>query len=143
MSERTYNLTDAHKHYVERQQHKKKKDLSLKEFKAITYMCNKLIVEAALKGLHIRLPFKMGLLKIVKRLGNPENLKLNYKHYNATGEKLYHLNEHSDGWYGRWDWTKYGLVSNIVCYSFIPSWDNARACSKAFFEKNGYKRFSE
>lgn len=140
----TYSLNDVYDFYVERQKKKKRKHLKKKEFKSVAYMCNKLIIKEILKGMQVSLPFTLGILRIVKRKTNPFNLKLDFKHYNETGQKKYHLNEHSDGWYGRWHWIKFNYrITNLFYYQFIPTDDNKRAMSKVFFVKDGHKRFSE
>lgn len=138
-----YTLRDVYKFYKERQRKKGKKVLPERLFKQIAHEWNKGIVDMALEGYHVSLPFRMGVLRIAKRKTNLNKPKLDYKHWKETGEKVFHLNNHSDGWYGLWHWTKYSTyVPNVVHYMFSPTFTNSKACSAIFFEPNGHKRFS-
>jgi hypothetical protein len=69
----------------------------------------------------VKLPNRMGSLRIMKRYTNVNRLrarnklKLDYGHYLKTGEKKYHLNEHRNYHYYRWNWS-YGVIEGIKRY---------------------------
>ena len=75
------------------------------------------------------MPLRMGDLKVEKKkmpitsLLKYKKLKLDYKIYNQTGKKVYHLNEHRR-WYRyqiKWNKQKSGPIINKKVYKFFPT----------------------
>lgn len=65
-------------------------------------LCGKILKKLATKlveGKQVDLPF-IGRLGVQKRQMSYEqkNLVIDFNHYNKTGERVYHFNEHSDGY---------------------------------------------
>ncbi len=118
--------------------------INKKDYKKVLKFFNKKLCKAVLEGHRIVLPARLGKIRIKKLKTSTKRLRYDYGHYNKTGQKLYHLNEHSDGFYGRWFWMKASMsISGQSAYSFEATWTNKRAISSVMNEKGGHKRFME
>jgi hypothetical protein len=117
-------------------------DITYKEYREICYQFNKMIVEEVLDGKSQKLPHSMGMLWIKKFKMNYDNPPLDFKATREAGKNIYHLNIESDGWCGRWNWTKRNeRAKNMIYYHFKPTWSNSRACAAEFKKPGGYKKF--
>lgn len=82
-------------------------------------VCNWMFVEYALRtGFKVQLPFGFGSIAVNKKMlkrfkefkdkeGNQKkvvNLRVNWAKTKELGKKVYHTNEHSDGYNFRWIW---------------------------------------
>lgn len=133
-----YSLTHCHKFYKEKTGDK----LSIREYRDICCAFNKAVTEELLTGRPVHLPHSMGVMWIKKVKTNWEKLKVNFQETKKLGSTVYHDNSHSDGWWGRWNWTKYNKsTTNSIYYVFTPTRKNSRLISAAFKEKGGHKRF--
>jgi len=133
-----YSLEHAYEFFKE----KHNIDISYKEYREICYDFNKMIVNEVLEGKTQKLPHSMGMLWIKKFKMNYDNPAIDFKATKEAGKTIYHLNEDSDGYCGRWTWSKRNnLAKNMIYYSFQPSWTNKRACSAEFKKHNGYRKF--
>lgn len=117
--------------------------VSIKLYKEICYKFNKevanLIVE---KGIMYQLPYNLGSIGIKRRKMKYSKLKFDFQYWKETGEKTFHLNEHSKGWYGFGHWKKKDCkVKGKWYYKFSFTRDINRAYSKVFQEPNGYQRY--
>lgn len=84
----------------------------------------------------INLPFRLGKLYITKTkqwYSKPEwskiplNLPIDWKTSKEIGKRVYHLNEHTNGYIYRWRWYKRGAhVANVTLYKFLPVRQNKR-----------------
>lgn len=122
-----YTLATIYKHYAEEQKpfagYRGENFLvDKKTFIAVNLRYYELMMlDIIYKAATVKLPNKMGLIKIVKRVANVNNLraknklKLDYGHYLKTGEKRYHLNEHRGYHYYRWNWS-YAPVEGVKRY---------------------------
>lgn len=84
------------------------------------------------KSESFQLPCRLGLHRIRKnrqKIINKSSLKVDWKLSKKHHKKIYHLNEHRNGYYYRWFWMKEGPVINKSYYSFIPCRENARLLS--------------
>jgi len=121
-----------------------RQDIDKKLFKRIVTEFNKRLSQTILEGTVIELPVGMGKLRIKKSKFNPNYLRYDYGEYNKTGKKLYHLNEHSDGFRAKWHWIKERMnISGQTAYSFVPVWTNKRNLSKEMKIKNGHRKYME
>ena len=68
----------------------------------------------------IKMSRRLGSLKVRKFRTKTKTLKYNYGHYLKTGEKLYHLNEHTNGFYFRFFWHR-NNTKNCSYYGFEPN----------------------
>jgi hypothetical protein len=106
--------------------------LDFKTFREVLFRHNKAIAEEVIdKGSNVRLPNRLGYLRVRKTKMNYKSLKFDYGTYNKTGIKSFHLNEHSDDFKARVLWNKGKcIVKGKRPWSFTPSRENKRAVSK-------------
>jgi nucleoid DNA-binding protein len=158
-----YSLDHAYRSYIKSVSKKSVKfKISKKEYREICKEYIDTIVDLMLeKGETIKLPYGLGDLKIRRSLTIPEfgmtpetkkrmkidwfNTKKLWKEHPELKEKkqfIYHLNEHSDGWYAVYHWTKFNIkIKGRRSYSFDPAWTNARRLSKLMQQPKYYTRF--
>lgn len=67
-----------------------------------------------------RLSYHLGTIRVKKMKTRMNSLKYNYGHYLKTGEKIYHLNEHTNEFYYKFFWSG-ARVKNKSIYKFIPN----------------------
>lgn len=133
-----YSLEHAYKAYKK----KYNSDITYKQYRQICYKFNKMLVKEVLDGKTQKLPHGMGMLWIKKFKMNYDNPPIDFKATVEAGKTIYHLNDESDGYCGRWTWSKRNnLATNMIYYSFQPSWSNKRACAAEFKKPNGYRKF--
>jgi hypothetical protein len=102
------------------------------------------ILEHLLEGGEVKLPF-LGLFKIVKKKRDLTKLKPNWKSTKELWEKnpqakkdkklVFHLNEHSKGYYYKFYWKK-GKIQNVSVYSFIPVRSAQRSLASLILNEN-------
>lgn len=96
-------------------------------------------------GKEIKLPCRMGYIKIVKhkpKEWNNKSLSIDYHSTRELGKLIYHLNEHSDGFKYRLYWNKQSmLISNKTKYQIILTRYNKRRL--AFLIKNHEQDYIE
>lgn len=138
-----YSLTHAFKFYKDkhyRRGEEYKIDRVL--YRKICCEFNKKIVEKVLAGKLFHLPHSVGTLWIKKFKIDWDNPPIDFHETKKAGKTIYHLNTHSDGWAARWAWSKRNnLVSNLLYYSFDPSFTNSRLVAKEMKKKNGHKKY--
>ncbi len=124
------------------------KDISYQKFCKNLEVCNWMFVEYILRtGAKINLPHGFGTLTITKRMLKRYkiyngvkyiNLKVDWGKTNKLGKKIYHNNEHSDGYNFKWAWfgreAKFHLSD---LYNFKPGRYPSRAISKYIKKPNG------
>lgn len=122
-----------------------KNPISFDRFKAIAYTTNKLVVDKVLEGDTVKLPYRMGYLRVRKTKMNYDYLKFDYGTYNKTGIKAVHLNMHSDDFKARilWDKSKC-IVAGKRPYCFQPTRVNfKRRLSAIMKTPGGHSRYLE
>lgn len=100
----------------------------LKTFKAILGNYNTELINHILNAEEVRLGSRLGYLRIKKvkiEFKRSEGLKIDWKRTKETGNKIFHLNEHRNGYFYKFTWRK-GVVPYIKAYSFIVSRHNKR-----------------
>lgn len=132
-----YSLTHAYKAFKEKHGNL----VTLTEYRKICVEFNKRIVSNALTGRVVKLPYGIGDFWIKKIQTDWEKPRLDLNETKIQGKKVYHLNEHSDGWWARWYWTKNHRIPNMKLYSFQPTRGNSRAVAKIMKQPEGHKRF--
>ena len=120
------NLNHAFKFFKE---NNSKTNIDKKKYNSIAVTFFKLALKHLLSGGEVRLPSGLGVLKIVKRKRDLNNLKPNWKATKDLWSKddiakenkkiVYHLNEHSNGFFYRFFWNR-GKIKNIRMYCFKP-----------------------
>lgn len=132
-------VLEMHKTYKTRGNSK----LSLALFKQVLYDINKEIVVEVLKGRKVKLPY-IGSLLITKCITNPEKLCFDYKHFNATGEKRYLTNFHSDGYLAKIKWDRLGIqYPTKSSYNFAGTRAFKRDIAKQMKLSKGHAIFEE
>ena len=97
-----------------------------------------LIEEILLNSEEVRLPYRLGTVRIKKskmKYDDKNKLKIDWAASKKLGKRIYHLNDHTGGYKYRFYWTK-GIVKNITAYSFIPTRTNTRRLASILKDKN-------
>lgn len=157
-----YSLDHAYGFYKKSVAKKAQKfKISKKEYKEICKEYISTIIDIMLlEGQTIPLPYGLGDLRIRRSLTIPEfglaksdrKLKIDWKSTNELWKSnpelkeqkqfVYHLNDHSDGWYAVWHWTKFNMrLKGKRVYSFDPCWSNKRRLAKIMQEPKAYSRY--
>jgi hypothetical protein len=102
--------------------------VDIKTYKKVCLTFFRVSVECLLDGMEVKIPF-MGSFKVAKRKRDFNKLQPNWVETKKLWDEdpeakknkklVYHLNEHSKGFYYRFHWRK-GMVKNISAYSFLP-----------------------
>lgn len=133
-----YSLTHAYKFYKE----KHGNNVDQATYRKICCEFNKKVCELVLKGRVVKLPHNVGDLWIKKIQTNWEKPRIDLNETKKRGKTIYHLNEHSDGWWARWYWTRFNnRITNVIFYSFHPTRANSRAVAAIMKQKDGHKRY--
>lgn len=137
-----YSTKDTYSLYKEKCVKKGKTPLPLQTYLDICHEYNRSLVEEALRGSMAHLPFDMGSVWVKKREMKFMCTKIDYKIYNETGLKVYHMNDHSDGYtcHIRWDRIKQ-KTANMSYYRFLPTREFQRNLAQILKQKNAHKRF--
>jgi hypothetical protein len=83
-------------------------------------------------GVTFKLPFRMGSVKIIKRKINYSNkLAIDWENTNKYGKKIYHLNDHTEGYKYLFKWDKTSiLLNNKSLYRLVFTRANKRTLAK-------------
>jgi hypothetical protein len=119
--------------------------LSYKEFSKIAITFFQKFLKYLLDGNECKLPAGLGLFKIVKKKRELTKLRPDWKatkelwaksaDAKAAKKIVYHLNEHTKGYYYKFYWKK-GRVSNVSVYSFIPVRSAKRSLASCILNDN-------
>lgn len=122
-------------------------DISFSKWKENLAICNWMFVEYALRtGMKVNLPFGFGPLavnkKMLKRFKEYNgkkyiNLRIDWAKTKKLGKRVYHTNEHTDGYNYKWKWfpdEARFYLSDL--YVFNPGRYASRAISK-YLKKPG------
>tara|TARA_R100000152_G_C6730695_1_gene155403 strand:- start:534 stop:998 length:465 start_codon:yes stop_codon:yes gene_type:complete len=96
-----------------------------------------LIEEILLNSEEVRLPYRLGTVRIKKskmKYDDKNKLKIDWAASKKLGKRIYHLNDHTGGYKYRFYWTK-GIIKNITAYSFIPTRTNTRRLASILKDK--------
>lgn len=123
------------------------KDISYSKYTKILEVCNWMFIEYALRtGSKVNLPYGFGPLVVTKRIlkrykeykgKTYVNLRVDWNKTKKVGKKIYHTNEHTDGYNFKWLW--FSLESKIHLadlYVFKPGRYASRAIAKYVKKKN-------
>lgn len=131
----TFNISDYYKFYTEIED----SPLDKNTYTSIINNYFEEIMELIRTDrLEFRFPGQLGTVLLVTRKVNNNNLQIDFKHYNKTGEKVYLFNDHSNGKYALYKWYK-GRDNNLFkykkYYNFVPTRANKRTLAKYIKEK--------
>ena len=139
-----FGIKDLYRFYRSKDYTTKDEKVLYEDYRKICYAVNKKLAQRMLEGKFIRLPFNLGKVYIRKVKNNFKHLKFDYAYFNKTGEKAFHLNEHSDKFHAKWFWEKISCrVPGNKIYSFIPSRHNKRELSRLMQQPGGYLKYLE
>lgn len=123
------------------------KELPYSKFCKNLEVCNWMFIEYALRtGQKVILPYGFGPIVVNKKKLNKYkeyngktyvNLRVNWKKTREYGKKIYHTNEHSDGYNFRWIWFPTEAKTHLAdLYAFKPGRYASRAINK-YIRKSG------
>jgi hypothetical protein len=134
-----YNINMSYSHYKKG----RKNALPRHLYREVCKEVNKGIADACKEGFHVNLPAKLGILKVIKRKTNLDNLRVDFNATKKAGKTIFHLNLHSDGWYGSWKWKRFtSIIGRSYHYMFKPTEDNRTSVAKQFKEAGGHKQYT-
>lgn len=132
-----YGSNDVYKKYKEDVIPELQVDKKL--FRKICDEFNRMLIdEILLNSEEIRLPYRLGTVRIKKskmKYDDKNKLKIDWAASRKLGKRIYHLNDHTGGYKYRFYWTK-GIIKNITAYSFIPTRTNTRTLAGILKDKN-------
>lgn len=119
------------------------KDVDYYTFRDILEAFNQMILDDLLnKSNVIKLPLGLGSIGIVKykpKSMTPKSLSVDYKASAEYGKKIYHLNEHSDGYKYRLYWSKLPQTfPDRYRYQLSLVRANKRRLAQLIFNKQDY-----
>lgn len=121
-----FGLTDFYREYIESIEPGTKYDIS----KAVhRYIIEKFWLavrdEIIYNYKDFYMSYPLGYIRVKRMATRIKNLKYNYGHYRKTGEKLYHMNEHTNEFYFKFSW--YGSkIQNRKIYKFVANRTNLK-----------------
>ncbi len=125
------NLSDMYVDYI-----KDKDPLYSIDFKTFYNICDifyKEVIEQILKGQVFNMPFGLGNIQISKRkitVYKKAQSAVNWEETLKTGIKVWHLNEHSDGYNYGIDWNYGRSLKYVRGYKFVPTRTFKRTLAK-------------
>lgn len=119
--------------------------VAFEKYRQVVFAFNKAIaIEILEKGSNIKLPGRMGCLRVKKTKMNYQRLFFDYGEFNKSGLKTYHTNVHSDDFKVKILWEKMNcIVKNKAPWSFTASRANKRTLARLMKENGGHKRYTE
>lgn len=115
--------------------------LTKRQIKQVIYLYNKLLSYWIInKGYTFKLPHRLGSLSINKGQMGYCKLYFDYEQWNKNKVKVYHTNDHSDGWYASIYWDKKTCkVPNQSYYKFELTRGNNREIAKIMKKQGGHQ----
>lgn len=134
----SYTLADIYRAYS-----KINGEVPYVRYKRIIDRFNEIIKEEVLEGSKpFKMPYGLGLICIVKykpKSYTPKSLSVDYKSSKEEGKKIYHLNEHSNGYKYRLYWSKNPRTfPDRYKYQIQFVRENKRHLAQLIFNKQDY-----
>lgn len=142
-----YTIQDMYKVYIKDIDEDSPYYVSYKVYKTVLSLYFKKVTDVLFEeSLKFKMPNNLGLFQITKK---PRNLKTCMTHNSQIdwentikyGKKIFHVNEHSDGYRYYFTWEKKGMLKNITKYRFVPTRSNKRKL--AYYIKNRIRDYFE
>jgi hypothetical protein len=130
----TYTIYDFYQNYPDKNKIPKDKYIGvLKDFYKL--LTKKVIIDRK----KVELPYNLSNHRIKKiKQSMASTPKIDFNKSKLLGVKVYHLNNHSSGFYFRWYWDRYPfLTKNKKMYKFELTKTNALLLAKEIFRCNG------
>ena len=138
-NKKSYTIADIYRDYV------KKNDVELNyaRYKRIIDEFNKVVKEDILeRSQPFKMPYGLGAICIVKykpKGYTDKSLSVDYKSSKEEGKRIYHLNEHSNGYKYRLYWSKVpNVFSARYKYQLCMVRENKRHLAQLIFNKQDY-----
>ena len=138
-NKKSYTIADIYRDYV------KKNDVELNyaRYKRIIDEFNKVVKEDILeRSQTFKMPYGLGVICIVKykpKGYTDKSLSVDYKSSKEEGKRIYHLNEHSNGYKYRLYWSKVpNVFSARYKYQLCMVRENKRHLAQLIFNKQDY-----
>lgn len=137
-SKKSATIIDMYKQYI-----KDGSDVSYLRYKAILDCFNKIVLDKLLNASEgLKMPYGLGYIQIVKykpKSMSPKSLSVDYKASAEYGKRIYHLNEHSDGYKFRLYWSKLPQTfPDRYRYQLSLVRANKRRLAQLIFNKQDY-----
>lgn len=118
-------------------------DVDYNTFKTVLHEYNDILMQKLFMNSEVvKLPFGLGSICIVKyrpKTMTPKSLSVDYKSTKELGKKIYHLNEHSDGYKFRLYWSKLPQTfPDRYKYQLSLVRANKRKLAQLIFNKHDY-----
>lgn len=117
---KSYTIKDFYKYYID----ENKDGVDYKTYRNIVEDYYSIMLDELLNNSEeLKLPYKLGTVRIIKykpKTYTSASLSVNYKLSNELGYKVYHLNEHSNGYKYRLFWHK-DVANNFAIYKYSLS----------------------
>ena len=108
----------------------------------LSQMCTTILEHVLNASEGFKMPFGLGFIQIVKyrpKQFNSDSLSVDYKASKEYDKKIYHLNEHSDGYKFRLYWSKLPRTCpDRYKYQLCLVRQNKRKLAQLIFNKNDY-----
>lgn len=108
----------------------------------LSQMCTTILEHVLNASEGFKMPFGLGFIQIVKyrpKQFNSDSLSVDYKASKEYDKKIYHLNEHSDGYKFRLYWSKLPRTfPDRYKYQLCLVRQNKRKLAQLIFNKNDY-----
>jgi hypothetical protein len=130
--QKPYNLRELYEHYIQTVETSSPYAITYQEFMRITEDYLKQVSEGLLSGKGVfKVPHNLGYIDITKKKVNINRLKrIDWKATVETGKTIYHLNEHSNGFDYRIEWSRIGAAKNAKLYVFVATRKMKRTLAK-------------
>lgn len=137
-SKKSATIIDAYKLFREAN-----KDIDYNTYKSVLEQFNKTLMDDLLLNSNIiKLPYGLGYVSIVKykpKTMTEKSLSVDYKASKEYGKRIYHLNEHSDGYKYRLYWSKVPKTfPDRYRYQLCLVRNNKRKLAQLIFNKQDY-----
>ncbi len=138
-NKKSYTIADIYRDYI------RNNDVELKyaRYKRILDEFNKVVKDEILeRSRPFKMPYGLGFICIVKykpKSYTDKSLSVDYKSSKEEGKRIYHLNEHSNGYKYRLYWSKlHGSFPARYKYQLCMVRENKRHLAQLIFNKQDY-----
>lgn len=132
-----YNLSDMYEAYINTVDKDTSYDISRQDFISMTNDYLEEVKEFILEGRSkFKMPYKLGSIDVDKLKVDLNKLRrIDWKRTSELGKRVYHLNEHSDGYDYIIMWRKIDTLRNNHMYRYVPARNIKRTLAKLIKDK--------
>ena len=138
-NKKSYTIADIYRHFSKTIDSK----VSYSRYKRILDRFNEIVKQDVLERSEaFKMPYGLGMICIVKykpKSYTDKSLSVDYKSSKEEGKRIYHLNEHSNGYKYRLYWSKIPRVfPDRYKYKLMLVRENKRHLAQLIFNKQDY-----